>query len=51
MRIASLAYKLKYIKIYDNEEWGGGLSNDLKKKPTKYGKSKTCHVNRKWHMF
>lgn len=29
MRVASLAYKLKY-----NEEWGGGLSNDLKKKNT-----------------
>lgn len=29
MRVASLAYTLKYY-----QEWGGGLSNDLKKKPT-----------------
>lgn len=29
MRVASLAYKLKYY-----QEWGGGLSNDFKKKPT-----------------
>lgn len=29
MRVASLAYKLKYY-----QEWGGGLSNDLKKKNT-----------------
>lgn len=29
MRVASLAYKLKY-----NEEWGGGLSNGLKNQNT-----------------
>lgn len=50
MRIASLAYKLKYIKIYDNEEWGGGLSNDFKKKPTNIMNVKFAMLTEN-HMF